>query len=153
MDGGERDGVAETEGIELIERRVDLRRVIHLVHDEHHGLMGAQEHACDLLVRGGDAGADLRHEDDDVCGVDGDVRLLAHEEQDLVVRRRLDAAGVHDVEFSARPLRLGVEPVTGDAGGVLHDGEALSGEAVEQQGFAHVRASHNGYKRSCHGVS
>ena len=40
-----------------------------------------------LLVRGGEAGADVGEKDDHVRVTDGDSRLIAHEGEDLVVRR------------------------------------------------------------------
>ena len=89
---------------------------------------------------------------DDVGVVNGDLRLAAHELQDFVVVPRLDAAGVHDGELPAVPVAVGVEPVTGDARGVLHDGQALACQFIEQHGLAHVGASYDGYHRFCHGL-
>ena len=62
--------------------------------------------ARERVVGGGDAGADLGDEHDDVGRVDGELRLLAHEEQDLIVGARLDAAGIDDIERAAAPLSL-----------------------------------------------
>ena len=148
--GGELDRVAEAERIELVEPRVRQPGRIHLVHAQHHRLFGAQQHISHLAVRGGDAGADLRHQDDHVRRVDGDLRLLAHEEQYLAVGRGLYAAGIHYIKFPPVPLALGVEPVARDARRVLHDGEALARQAVEEQGLAHVGPPHYGYKGSGH---
>ena len=75
----------------------------------------------------------------------GDLRLLPHEGQDLVVGARLDAAGVHQVEDPVAPLAGGVDPVPGHAGGVLHDGQPLAAQLIEQHGLAHVGAAHDGY--------
>ena len=60
------------------------------------GLRAAQEHAGHLLVGGGEAGLDVRDRKMITVRVlDGDLRLLAHEGQDLTVGGGLDAAGVH----------------------------------------------------------
>ena len=150
VDGGEGDGIAQTQRIELIDVGVHMAGGVHLVDAEHHGLAGALQHGGHFLVGGGDAGADLGDENDDIGGVDGQHGLLTHEHEDLVVGTRLDAAGVHDVKDTAPPLALGIKPVAGDAGGILHDGELLPAEAVEEQGLAHVGPSHNGYQRFCH---
>ena len=72
------------------------------------------------------------------------VLMLPHEGENLVVGPRLDAAGVHNVEGPAPPLAGGVQTVPGDAGGVLHNGQPLSAQLVEQHGLAHIGPSHNG---------
>ena len=102
------------------------------------------------MVGGGEAGLDVAHEDDDRGVLDGDLRLGAHEGQDLVVGARLDTAGVHDIEFAVAPLTLGVQPVPGDAGGILHNGQPLSAQLIEQHGLAHIGAAHDGDDRFRH---
>ena len=146
--GGEGDGVAEAEGVELVYARVGQSGGVHLVHAEDDRLFGAEQHVGHFPVRRRHAGAYLRDEHDDVRRVYGYLRLFAHEEEYLVVRGGLDAARVHDVEFPAVPLALGVEPVARDAGGVLHYGEPPPREAVEEHGLADVRPAHYCNKRS-----
>jgi hypothetical protein len=126
VDGGQGDGVAQTQGIELVNAGVHLADGVHFVHAKHHRLPGAQQHVGNVLVRGGDAGADFGQKHDHIRRGDGDLRLLAHKEQDFAVGRGLNAAGVHDVKHAAVPLALGVQPVPCHAGSVLHDGEPLS---------------------------
>ena len=150
VDGGDGDGVAQTEIVELVEIGVHRAGGVHLVHRQHDGLAAALEHAGHLLVRGGEAGLDVRDEDDDIGVVDGDLGLLPHEGEDLVVGVGLDTAGVHQTELPAGPLALAVDTVAGDAGGILHNGQALSDELIEQHGLAHVGAAHNGDQRFCH---
>jgi len=58
--------------------------------------------------------------------LNGDLRLLAHERQDLIVRARFDTAGVHQTEFAAAPLALAVDAVARDARRILDDGEPLA---------------------------
>ena len=147
VDGGGGDGVAQSQGVELIHAKVGGAGGVGLVHRQHHGLLGAQQHVGHVLIRRGDAGAQVGHKDDDRGLVDGDLRLLPHEEQDLAVGGGLDAAGVHHIEFAPAPLALGIEPISGDAGGVLHNGEALPHQAVKEHGFAHVGSSNDGYQR------
>ena len=143
VDGGDGNGVAQTEIVELVEVGIDGAHGVHLVHRQHDGLAAALEHTGYLLIGGGEAGLDVGDEDDDIRVVDGDLRLLAHEGQDLTVGVGLDAAGVHQTEFASHPLALAVDTVTGDAGGVLHDGQPPADDLVEQHGLAHVGASHN----------
>ena len=57
---------------------------------------------------------------------------------------RLNAAGIYNIKGAVSPLALGVQPIPGDAGGVLHNGQALAAQLIEQHGLAHVGAAHNG---------
>ena len=147
VDSGDGDGIAQAQVVELVDVRVGGTHLVHLVHCQHNRLPGAQEHIGHLLVRGGEAGLDIAEENDDRGVLDGDLRLLAHKGQDLAVGTRLDAAGVHDVKGTSAPLRLGVEPVAGDAGGVLNDGQAFAHQLIEQHGLSHIRASNDGDQR------
>ena len=148
--GGHGDRVAEAEGVKLIDAGVDRAGGVHLVDGQHNGLFRAQEHIGHFLIGGGDAGANLGDEHDDVGRVDGELRLLAHEEQDLIVGARLDAAGIDDIERAAAPLALGIEPVARDAGRVLHDGQAAAAELIEEHGLADVRPAHDRNQGSGH---
>lgn len=147
VNGGDSHGVAQTQVVELIEIRVDGAHGVHLVHRQHDGLAAALEHTGYLLVGGSQAGLDIRDEDNDVGVVDGDLGLLPHEGQNLAVCIGLDAAGVHQAEPAAHPLALAVDTVTGDAGGVLYDGQPPTDDLIEQHGLAHVGASHDRYQR------
>ena len=144
VDGGHGDGVAQTQVVKLIELRVGGAGGVHLVHCQNDGLFGPLQHSRHLLVGGGHTGFDVRHQDDDRGVVDGDLGLLAHEGQDLVIRIGLDAAGVHQGELPAVPVGLAVNTVPGDAGGVLHNGKTPPDDFVEQHGLAHVGAAHDG---------
>ena len=150
VDGRYGDRVAEAERIKLIYRRIHAAGGVHLVDRKHRGLFRAQQHIGDVLVRGGDARADVGHQNDNVSGADGDIRLLAHEQEYFVVGRGLDAAGVDDIELSSEPFALGVKPVARDAGGILDDGQPLSAEFIEQHGFSHIRSAYYGNERFGH---
>ena len=143
VDGGDGDRVAQTQVVELVDVRVHTAHLIHLVHRQHHRLLGAQQHVGHILIGGGQAGLDVAHKDDHRGRLDGDLRLLPHKGQDLVVGARLDAAGVHNVKGAAPPLALGVQAVPGDAGGILYDGKPLTAQLIEQHGLAHVGPAHD----------
>ena len=144
VDGGHGDGVAQTQVVKLIELRVGGAGGVHLVHCQDNGLLGPLQHSRHLLVGGGHTGLDVRYQDNDSGVVDGDLGLLAHEGQDLVVGVGLDAAGVHQGELAAVPVGFTVNAVPGDAGGVLHNGKTPPDDFVEQHGLAHVGAAHDG---------
>ena len=146
--GGDGDRIAEAEGIELIYGGVLSAGGVCLVHSEHNGLAGAQEHIGNVLIRGGDAGADIGDEDDNGGGVYGDLRLLAHIEQYFAVGGRLDSAGIDHIELAAAPLTFGIEPVARDAGGVLNDAEPAPDKAVEEHRLADIRPAYYCNKRS-----
>ena len=147
MHGGNGDGVAETEVIELVEVGIDTARGVHLVHCQHDGLAGSQQHIRDLLIGSRQAGLHIRQENDDVRVLNGDLRLLAHERQDLIVRARFDTAGVHQTEFAAAPLALAVDAVARDARRILDDREPLADELIKQHGLANVRPSNDRNQR------
>src|SRR5690606_17136345 len=56
-------------------------------------------------------------------------------------------AGVDDGEEPAVPVGLGVVAIPGDAREVLDQRLATAREPIEERGFAHVRASHDGDHR------
>ena len=147
MDGGDGDGIAQSQIVELIKHRVRFAHRVGLVDGQHHRLLGAQQHIGHVLIGGGDTGADVAHQHDHIGVLDGQFRLIAHELQDLAVGIGLNAAGVHDGEGASAPLTVGVKAVARDAGGVLHDGQALPGQTVKQHGLSHVGAAHNGNDR------
>ena len=132
VDGRNGDGITHAELIKLIYRRVDTAGRVHFVDCEHCGLSRAQQHIRNILVGGGDTRAHIGDEDDDIRCAYGDIRLLAHEHEYLVIGRGLDAAGVDDIKLVAAPLALSIQPVTGDAGRVLNDGQALAHELIKQ---------------------
>ncbi len=103
MDGGDGDGVPQAQVVELIDVRILPAGLVGLVHRQHHRLAGAQEI---LATSWSEAVMPvlMSHKDDHGGGGNGDLRLLPHKGQDLVVGARLDAAGVHDVEHPVAPL-------------------------------------------------
>ena len=151
MDSRDSDGIPQSQVVELIKVRVRDTSGVHFVHCQHDGLAAAQQHVGHLLVRGGEARADIRQKDDDSGVLDGDLGLIPHEGQDLVVGPGLDTAGVDKGEGPAVPVRLPIDAVPGDARGVLHNGEALSNEFVEQHGLAHIGPAHDGDDGKGHG--
>ena len=101
----------------------------------------AQQHTGDLLIGGGQAGFDIRQENDDVRVLNGDLRLLAHERQDLIVRARFDTAGVNESQCSAVPLDIVVNAVACNAGGVLDDGDPRARYLIKERRLSHIRSA------------
>ena len=115
-----------------------------LVDSQSHRLAGLAQHGGHVLIRRGNAAADVRYHDDGVCQFDADLRLAAHEFQHVAVRAGLDSAGIHQGEGASAPFAVAVDPVPGDAGGILHNRGPASGQFIEQHGFAHIRPSDDG---------
>ena len=105
------------------------------------------EHHGNVVVVGGNAGANVAHEQDHVGGVNGDLRLQFHLRKDHIVAFRLNAAGVDDHQLAAAPLGFAVNAVARDAGNILHNGAALADKFIEQGAFSNVRSAHNGKDR------
>jgi hypothetical protein len=78
----------------------------------------------------------------------GELHLVAHADHDGVLGVVLEAAGVDEDVGPPAHLGVGVVPVAGDAGLVLHDGQVLAREAVEEGALAHVGATHDGHQRA-----
>lgn len=113
-----------------------------LAQDVCHGFIGADQ-ACLCIhhehqhVRLGNGdlslGADLAHE----------IRRGLRQRRALTVAQRLerlDPACVHQGERHAVPLARRVDAVARGAGAVVHNGKALTDQAVEQRALADVRS-------------
>ena len=114
---GNRNQLAEAEAVEVVQLHRGFADLIALVDSQHNGLAAAHKHSGNVLILRCDARGQLRHHDDAVCGINGQLCLFAHVGQQAVVNARLDAAGVHQQELVAGPLAVAEDAVTGDAGG------------------------------------
>ena len=144
VNGRNGDGIAHAQVIELVEIRVHGAGRVHLIDSQDDGLSAAQQHIGNFLVRGGKARLDIREEHDDRSVVNGDLGLVTHEGQDLVIRAGLNAAGIDEGKFPAAPFGFSVNAVAGDTGGILHDGKTPPDELIEQHGLAHIGTAHDG---------
>ena len=145
VNGRNRERVTESEIVELIHIHRHLAQGVALVDGENDGLAGFLEHIRDGIIIRRHARTHVAHEDDNIRMGDGNLRLLAHEREHLVVLLGLDTAGINDHELVSAPLALGIDAVAGHAGGILHDGDTRTDELVEKCGLADIRSAHNGY--------
>ena len=150
MHGGDGHRVAEAQIIELVEIRIHRAGGVHLVDRQHDGLFAALKHTRHLLIGGGHAGFDIGDKNDHRGVVNGDLRLLPHEGQDLIIGAGLDTAGVHQTELAAQPLAFAVYTVTGHARRILHNAQASADQLIEQHGLPHIGPSHNRDQRFRH---
>ena len=100
--------------IELVQLHGGLAHVVALVDRQNDRLMAAAQHVGHILVRRGQAVADIHHHDDAVGGVNGDLGLLPHVGQDALGGLGLNTARVHQHELVAVPLAVGKNAVAVD---------------------------------------
>ena len=143
--GGNRYRVAETEVVELVYFRRRSADAVHLVYGEDYRLAALYQHGGYVAVVGGDSGGDIGDEYDCVGALHCEHCLLPHLREDDVVGLGLDTAGVDEHELLAEPLAAAVDTVAGNAGLVVHDGQALTHQLIEKCGLSHVRASYYCY--------
>ena len=79
VQSGDAERLAQTEIVELIKFRRRIARLVAFVDREHDRLARAQQHGRYVLIGGGNAGAQVSDEDDDICMRDRGLRLKAHE--------------------------------------------------------------------------
>ena len=103
--GGYLKGIAQTQGVKLVHVRVDCAGGVALVDGQGNGLARPLQNGRHSGVGGRQAHLDVGYHNDSVGQLDADLRLAAHKLEDLVVRPRLDAAGVHEVKRCGRATR------------------------------------------------
>ena len=150
VDRGNGVWVAQTKVIEFVKIGRDITQAVALIHTQHHRLAAFLQHMGNIGVIGGHTAFQVHHKDDHIGGVNGDLRLHPHFGKQHIIGLRLDAAGIHQHKFPSAPFAGGVNAVTGHTGGVLHDGEPLPGELIEQGGFTDIRTPHDGNQRFRH---
>ena len=147
---GNRVGVAQPQVIEFIKIGGDITQAVALVDAQNHRLAAFLQHMGNIGVIGGHTAFQVHHKDDHIGGVNGDLCLHPHFGKHHIIGLRLYAAGIHQHKFLSAPFAGGVNAVTGHTGGVLHDGEPLPGELIEQGGFTDIRPPHNSNQRFRH---
>ena len=124
-------------------QRVELRRgrlvfrVLDLVRHEQHRPPQLAQARADLLVERHQSLLRVHQEEHHVGALEGAVDLRLDLGGQVV--RRADAAGVPELEQALVVLDDGADPVARDAGGRVHDGDALPRQAVQERRLADVR--------------
>ena len=150
VDRGNRVGVAQPQVIEFVKIGGNITQAVALVDAQNHRLAAFLQHMGNIGVIGGHTAFQVHHKDDHIGGVNGDLCLHPHFGKQHIIGLRLYAAGIHQHKFPSAPFAGGVNAVTGHTGGVLHDGEPLPGELIEQGGFTDIRTPHDGNQRFRH---
>ena len=124
--------------------------MVNLVDDQQDGLLRLAQQVGDFAVVVGQPVAAVGEEADNIRCIHGDFGLAAHLGEQHIVAARVNAAGVDEREAAVLPLHISIDAVAGHAGGILHNGDALSGDSVEKSGFTDVGAANDGNKRLRH---
>ena len=138
-------GVAEAEAVKfghIVKPVVG----VYLVGYQDHRLARFTQDLSHMVVQIGNAVHGVDHEEDFVGLLDGDVHLLVDLFLEHVVGIDHPSAGVDDGEFTSAPFDLAILAVAGCSGRRVDYGLAGFGQAVEQRGFAHIRAPYYSYK-------
>ena len=138
---GDRNGIAAGKVIELVDIVFEFCEAVHLIDREHHGLLCAAQHVRDPVVRIRDTGSHIGQKDNHIRRIYGDLRLLAHGDEELVSRLRLDAAGVNQREVAIKPAAVRINSIPGNAGNVFDNRNRLSRNRIEERGFSRIRPS------------
>ncbi len=96
---------------------------------------GTAEHISDTCIGIYEALTDIRHEDDHICGINGDLRLVTHLGQNDIAAVRLDTAGIDQGKFVVQPLYVRINTVTCYARCVLYDRNIVSGKTLNRVDF------------------
>ncbi len=141
---GDRDRIAKSKIIKLVYIRKIFRHVVNFIDDKDNRFATPAEHVCHFIIRINQALSYIRDENDHICNVDGNLCLRTHLGQDDVLAVRFDAAGINQRKSASCPFGIRINPVARDAWRVLHNGDALPGNFVEEGRFADIWPPHNG---------
>ena len=147
--GADGNRVAQPQLVELIDVVIHAD-VVNLVDNKQDGLLRLAQQVGNFAVVVGQPIAAISKEADNIRRIHGDFGLAAHLGEQHIVAVRVNAAGVDEREAAVLPLHISIDAVAGHAGGILHNGDALSGDSVEKSGFADVGAANDGNKRLRH---
>ncbi len=115
-----------------------------LVGDQHHGLALLADAVGELPVDGGDAGAGIDHEEDQIGIVHGAFGLGAHARFERILARLIEARRVEHPEFEIADAAFALAAVAGDPGLVIDKRDLAPHQAVKKRGLANVGAAKNG---------
>ena len=141
--------VCRAQPIELVRLRIELRSV-GFVRDEQHRTVDQTQPPGDFLVQGDQSAARVQHEYDHIRLVQSNGDLLFDLVAQVVDVVDADAACVDQLETAVPVLDHIRHPVASHPGHVVDNGQASTGEPVEDTGLADVRPAHNDYLRNAH---
>ena len=125
------NGITQSQIIELIKFSRRIAHAVAFIDAEENGLAGFEQHLSYFLVGRRHAVTNIRHQNGDIRSINGDLCLPAHLHQNDIIGRRLNTAGIDQHKLLAAPFAFGINAVTRNARGVLHNGQTLADEFIE----------------------
>ena len=137
MLGGNRHRIAEAERVGLVSP-LHAGAALGLVRDQDDGTFRAPDKVREPLVVGGEAGAAVDHEQNDVGLGDRRLGLGAHAALERALVGMLEPRGVDDPEDEVAQPPLALAAIAGHARAIVHEGQTLADETVEQRRLADI---------------
>ncbi len=138
--GGDGERVAQAQAVGF-QRVGQAEAALGLVGHQQHAAVLAAQPVGEMLVGRGDADARVDDEDDQVGLANRRLAAGAHAAVDRLGVALLQPGGIDQADVAAAQHGFRVLAVAGDAWRVGDDGGAPAGQAVEEGGFADIRAA------------
>ena len=87
--------ISNSKIIEFVNIRHIFVIIVNLIHDKHHRLLCTAKHVCHLGIRIHKSLMHIHHENDDICGINGNLCLLSHLGEDHILAVRLNTTGIN----------------------------------------------------------
>ena len=91
----DREWITNSQIIKFIYIRQELLMVVNFIYCQYHRLMGTAQHICYLGIRIHQALLHIYHEQNHICGINGDLSLFSHLGQNDVITVRFDTTGIN----------------------------------------------------------
>ena len=94
---------------------------------------------------------DIAHKHDNVCGLNGDLRLCLHFFKNHIVRLGFNTARVDQDDGFSVPFGFIIDAVTRNAGNIFYDGDTSACDLIEKRTFSDIRSAYDRRNCFCHG--
>ena len=123
--------ITDSKIIEFIDIRHIFIIIVYLINDKHHRLLCTAQHICYLGVRIHKSLMHIHHKDDDICGINGDLRLLPHLGENYVPAVRLNTTGINQGKALIQPGHVRINTVSGNTRSILDNGNLRSCQCIK----------------------
>jgi hypothetical protein len=142
MLGGQGNRLPQAQAVGLEQPRLALPAFAFVGH-QHHRPPPFAQHLGEDLVHRRDSGPRVDQKEGDVGVLEGALGLCAHPGLETAAPGILESRRVDHPEAEIEKVPLPLAAVPGHARLVMHQGEALADQTVEQCGFADIRPAHD----------
>jgi len=124
-----------------------LLRMINLVNGDNDRFASRTKLFRQEAIHRRDAIFRVADENDEIGHLHRQIRFRSYLFLKIVVYVAFDTAGIHHRKWLRTEKAFRDQPVAGDAGLIMDDGDSFLRQTVEDRGFADVWASHDRYDR------